>query len=202
MELRKRILEEATAQFFKYGIRNITMDDIAAALGISKRTVYEIFRNKTELVVSCLRELSEKQEKRNKELISQSDNVIETIFAFMKDGIKVLDLINPVFFSDLTKFYPVIAETIHKENTKIRYTLTFQLLNRGVEEGIFRKDINVPIVTKLFHEQINVFSDDKMFPRNQFNRAEVFENLVINFMRGISTSTGIAIIEDIIANEF
>lgn len=196
MELRKRILEEATVQFFKYGIRNITMDDIAAALGISKRTVYEIFKNKTELVVSCLRELSEQQEKKNKDLISKSDNVIETIFAFMKEGIKVLNLINPVFFSDLTKFYPVIAETIHKENTKTRYTLTFELLNRGVEEGLFREDINIPIVARLFQEQVNVFSDEKMFPRDQFNQAEVFENLVINFMRGISTSRGIAIIEE------
>lgn len=195
MELRSRILEEATGQFFKFGIRNITMDDIAAALGISKRTVYEIFKNKTEVVISCLEELSKQQEIKNNEIISNSGNVIETIFSFMQEGIKVMNSINPVFFSDLKKFYPVIADTIYKENIKIRYTLTYKLLNKGVEEGIFREDINVPIITKLFQEQINVISDEKIFPPEEFNHTEVFKNLVINYMRGISTPMGIALID-------
>ncbi len=195
MELRSRILEEATGQFFRFGIRNITMDDIAAALGISKRTVYEIFKNKTEVVISCLEELSKQQEIRNNEIISNSGNVIETIFSFMQEGIKVMNSINPVFFSDLKKFYPVIADTIYKENIKIRYTLTYKLLDKGVEEGIFRKDINIPIITKLFQEQINVISDEKIFPPEEFNHTEVFKNLVINYMRGISTPMGIALID-------
>lgn len=198
MELQKRILDEATLQFFRYGIRNVTMDDIAAALGISKRTVYEVFRNKTELVVSCLKELALQQDKKNKEIIENSGNVIESIALFIQEGIKVMNSINPVFFTDLQKFYPVITDTVFKESDKKRFDLTHQLLTKGIEEGIFRNDINVPIVAKLFHEQINVITDDRMFPRNKFNHVEVFKNLVINFMRGISTANGIAIIEEII----
>lgn len=198
MELYSRILEEATQQFFRYGIRNITMDDIAAALGISKRTVYEVFKNKTDLVSSCMKELSKQQEEKHNEFIDKSENVIDTIFSFLQEGIKMMNSINPVFFSDLKKFYPSIADSIHQENLRTRNQLTFKLLNKGLEEGIFRKDINIPIVSRLFHEQINVLSDDKIFPREEFNHAEVFENLVINFMRGISTSKGIKIIDELI----
>jgi AcrR family transcriptional regulator len=198
MEQRERILEEATAQFFNYGIRNVTMDEIAASLGISKRTLYEIFRDKTELVHSCLQELSRKQDVKNNEIISSSGNVIETIFLFMQEGIRVMNSINPVFFSDLKKFYPGIAKTIHEENIRTSYNLTHKLLHKGLNEKVFRKEINIPIVSKLFHEQMNLISDEKIFPREEFNHAEVFQNLVINFMRGISTSHGIEMIDSLI----
>ncbi len=198
MEQRERILEEATEQFFRYGIRNVTMDEIAAALGISKRTVYEIFKDKTELVVSCLQELSRKQELKNDEIISVTGNVIETIFLFMQEGIKVMNSINHVFFSDLKKYYPKIAKTIHEKNIQNSYNLTYKLLYKGLNEGLFRKDINIPIVSRLFHEQMNMISDEKIFPRDEFNHTEVFQSLVINFMRGISTSQGIEMIDNII----
>lgn len=197
MELRRRIIEEATQQFFRYGIRNITMDDIAIALGISKRTVYEIFKNKNDLVISCLDELSQQQELNNEQIIKTSGNVIETIFSFMQEGIKMMNSINPVFFSDLKKFYPVIAETIHRENIRKRNQLTHQLLSKGQDEGYFRRGINIPIVTRLFHEQINLISDEIIFPPDEYNHVEVFKNLVINFMRGISTSQGIKIIDEL-----
>lgn len=198
MELQDRIIEEATGQFFRFGIRNVTMDEIAASLGISKRTVYEIFKDKTELVRSCLKELSRQQEVKNNELISVSGNVIETIFLFMQEGIKVMNSINPVFYSDLKKFYPGIWNSIHEENIKTSYNLTHKLLHNGRNENLFREDINIPIVSKLFHEQMNLITDEKVFPREEFNHAEVFKNLVINFMRGISTSRGIEIIDKMI----
>lgn len=198
MEIRTRILDEAKQQFFRYGIRNITMDDIAAALGISKRTVYEVFKNKNELVVTCLKELAVQQDKIYTEIIYNSGNVIETFALFIREGIKVMNSVNPVFVSDLKKFYPAIADTVFKDSDKKRYDMTYQLLERGIEEGIFRKDINIPIITRLFHEQINVITDEQMFPRDRFDHVEVFRNLVINFMRGISTQKGIDIIEKII----
>ncbi len=198
MEQYDRIIEEATRQFFRYGIRNVTMNEIAVALGISKRTVYEIFKDKTELVEVCLKELSRKQKKKNNELISGAGNVIETIFMFMQEGIKVMNSINPVFFSDLKKFYPGLARAIHEENIRTSHNLTHKLLHDGQDEGFFRKDINIPIVSKLFHEQMNLISDEKIFPREEFNHAEVFKNLVINFMRGISTSRGIDFIDKLI----
>jgi TetR/AcrR family transcriptional regulator, cholesterol catabolism regulator len=201
MEQRERIIEEATQQFFRYGIRNITMDDIAAALGISKRTVYENFKDKTELVQTCMKMVSQKQEERNNHIISGTGNVIETIFIFMQEGIKMMNSIQPVFFSDMKKFYPKTWNTIHQENVKTGYNLTHKLLRKGLNEGFFRKDINIPIVSKLFHEQMNLISDEKIFPREEFDHAEVFKNLTINFMRGISTPRGIVIIDKMLETD-
>lgn len=198
MELHERIIEEATQQFFRYGIRNVTMDDIAASLGISKRTVYEKFKDKTELVQSCLKEIARNHEERNQQIISGSGNVIETIFAFMQEGIKTMNCINPVFFLDLKKFYPKVWSSVHEENVRTAQNLTHKLLRKGLNEGVFRKDINIPIVSKLFHEQMNLISDESVFPKEEYNHVEVFKNLIINFMRGISTTKGIEIIDKIL----
>jgi TetR/AcrR family transcriptional regulator, cholesterol catabolism regulator len=195
MEIREKIIEEALSQFLTYGIRNVTMDRIAANIGISKRTVYEIFKDKTELIHTCIKELRQKHEERNHEIISSSRNVIDTIFTFMREGIKNMSSINPVFFMDMKKFYSSTWNALAEENEKNVLCLTEKLLDKGIKEGLFRDDINKTIIAKLFNEQMNLLADEKVFPRNEFNYAEVFQSLTINFMRGISTRKGIEIIE-------
>lgn len=201
MDQRERVLDEATVQFFRLGIRNVRMDDIAAALGMSKRTLYEMFRDKTELVQSVLMTLSGRQRERHQEMIASRGNVIDTIFGFMHEGIRLLGSINPVFYSDLKKFYPSVWNALHKAKVQSANEISHHLLQRGIDEGVFRKDISIPIVSRLFHEQMNLISDEKVFPREEFDFAEVFRNLTINFMRGISTPKGIDMIDSILENK-
>lgn len=199
MEIRDRIIEEATNQFLQFGIRNVTMDGIAAELGMSKRTVYEAFKDKSNLVHSCIENLSDKHRQKNEEICNSSQNVIETIFAFMQEGIKAMNAINPVFFRDMEKLYPRIWEGLREKNEKESFNLTQELLNKGINEGLFRAEINIPIVSKLFREQMNLLADEKVFPRNEYNYADVFQSLTINFMRGISTKKGIDLIDSVLA---
>lgn len=198
MEVRDRIIKEATKQFFQFGIRNITMDNIAVTLGISKRTVYEIFKDKSELVETCIVKLTVMQEERIKTVVSDSSNVIEAIFVFMREGIKAMNSINPVFFKDLEKLYPEMWKKLENDNNAKQYNLSATLLKRGIDEGLFLKNVNIEIVSKLFHEQVGILADDVVFPREKYNHAEVFQNIVINFVRGISTFQGIQIIDEIL----
>jgi AcrR family transcriptional regulator len=200
MEIRERIIEEATNQFLQFGIRNVTMDGIAAAMGMSKRTVYEAFKDKSALVYSCLEMLRQKHKGRNEEIYHSSENVVETIFVFMKEGIKAMNAINPVFFRDMEKLYPKAWENLRKNNEKEAFDLSKELLNKGIDEGFFRSEINIPIVAKLFHEQMNLLADEKVFPRDEYSYADVFQSLTINFMRGISTKKGIELIDSILSN--
>jgi AcrR family transcriptional regulator len=195
MEVRKKIIDEATLQFLQYGVRNVTMDGIAASLGMSKRTVYELFKDKTSLVHSCLEVLAEKHKSKNEEIQHSSKNVIETIFSFMQEGIKAMNSINPVFFRDLEKLYPKTWNNLHMENEKEALSLSQELLQKGISEGLFRQEINIPIVAKLFYQQMNLLADEKVFPRNEYNYSDVFQSLTINFMRGISTTKGIEFID-------
>lgn len=198
MEVRDRIIEEATKQFFQFGIRNVTMDEMAVTLGISKRTVYEIFKDKSELVQTCIGKLTEYQDRNIVKVVSESSNVIEAIFVFMREGIKAMNSINPVFFKDFEKLYPALWRKLEKEALAKRLELSVKLLTAGVDQGLFRKDMNTEIVSKLFHTQMNLLADDTIFPRDKYNHAEVFRNMIINFTRGISTQRGIEIIDKIL----
>src|SRR6056297_1906932 len=198
MKIRERIIEEATRQFLQFGIRNVTMVGIAAALGMSKRTVYETFKDKSALVHSCLHTLNQNHKNRNKEICSASQNVIETIFLFMQEGIKAMNAINPVFFRDMEKLYPKTWEGLRENNEKEAFDLSKELLHKGIKEGLFRPDINISIVARLFHKQMNLLADETVFPRDEYNYTDVFQSLTINFIRVISSQKGIALIDSIL----
>ena len=105
MDVRKRILTEATHLFFQYGIKNTTMDDIADKLGISKRTIYETFKDKNELLISCFEEYSNERYKANGVIIKDSQNPLTAISLFIQAGASMLNLLSPAFFSDLKKYH-------------------------------------------------------------------------------------------------
>ncbi len=198
MEIRQRIIEEANRQFFRFGIRNVTMDEIAVNLGISKRTVYETFKDKNDLVKNCIEVITENHAQKVEHVISESENVIEAIFVFMREGIKMMNEINPVFFKDIEKLYPKTWKILETESVEKRCELSGNLIRNGIGDGFFRSDLNIGIVSKLFHAQTNLLIDEEIFPRDKYNYSEVFENMVINFVRGISTEKGIKVIDQIL----
>jgi len=197
MDVRKRILTEATNLFFHYGIRNITMDAIAEKLGISKRTIYETFKDKNELLISCFEEYSKERYKVNEEIIKNSQNVLAAICSFIQSGAVAVDLLNPSFFSDMRKHYNDIWVLASKQQNEKNYNLAFRLLRKGINEGIFRKDINIDIVVKIILAQMKLLVDNEVFSSDKYSRSEVLKNMVINFIRGIATNKGIELIDSL-----
>lgn len=195
METRDRIIEEANRQFLKYGIRQVRMDDIANELGISKRTVYEVFKDKNELVRECLLVLQQRKEEMHRNIEQRSTNVLEKMIFSMQEGMKILTTVNPVFFSDLKKYYPAIANQIHESDRMKDLSMLHTKLRKGINEGLFRKEINVELVSILFHEQLNMIGNDDAFPRDKFSYADIFKELMFSFMRGISTTKGVEMID-------
>jgi len=197
MDVRKRILTEATQLFFQYGIRDITMDDIAANLGISKRTIYETFKDKNELLISCFEEYSNERYKANEVIIKDSQNPLTAICLFIQDGASMLNLLSPAFFSDLKKYHYELWIQASRQQTERNYNLAYRLLRKGINEGIFRKDINIDIVVKLILEQMKILIDSDVFPPDKYKQSDIFKNIVINFIRGIAANRGIEKINDI-----
>jgi len=198
MELRDRIIEQSIQSFMKYGIRHVTMDEIANNLGISKRTLYEVFKDKNELLNTCMKHLELKQDESHQKLTSECSNTLEVMIRTMQEGLKYMDIINPVFFSDLKKYYPMVWEEKQREHTTKGLNKIHTQLRKGINEGLFRKDFDIKIVAKLFHEQMNLIVDDSIFPKDEYNFQDLFKNMVINFVRGISTRKGTELIDQIL----
>jgi AcrR family transcriptional regulator len=201
MEVKQRIIEGAGQLFIKEGIRRVTMDYIAKKLGVSKRTIYELFKDKAELLRSCIQYIMLENDARIVEVQNKASNVLEVVIGALIYGSKAIKEISPVYFEDLELHYPVLwQETINYKRDET--CGNFQsLLNRGIDEGYFRKGLNVKLVAKIFIEQMNAMSRKDVFPPDIFPASEVFETLFLNFIRGISTMEGIKELERLLESK-
>ena len=182
-ELKERIIATATEAFTTKGIKSITMDDIAAALGISKRTLYEVFVDKESLLKDCILTVQAERDRYLQEVYEQSHNVLEVILAVFQKSIEMFHK---------TKVYNMMKERSESDSEK---TMSFFML--GVEQGIFRSDVNFAIVNLLVREQFDVLLNTDVC--NEYSFIEVYESIMFTYIRGISTEKGAKVLEDFIS---
>ena len=196
MDTKNRIITESVKLFMRYGIRSITMDTIAENLGISKRTIYELFSTKDELIEACFNHISAEDKKEYQEILKNADNVIEAFLHSIRRSVELIKSISPLFFHDIKKYYPEIFKCTGEEHRKKGYERIIHFIKKGKEEGYLRKDINADITTKLIMEQFNIMGNEELFPHDKYNRSELLENIAVNFVRGIATEEGLKIINN------
>ncbi len=196
MEVRERIITEAGMLFGKYGIRSMTMDALAEEMGISKRTIYERFKDKDTLLLEVIQYYREQRTKEAFQIIDQSDNAIEAMFRIIKVTISQIAQLNPVFFHDIKKYHTRVYKQC-SDGTEIRdQSITHKLLETGISQHIFRSDIRIEIVNRTLHTLFDLFGHDSTLVEAGFNRKEMFEHMIIPYLRGISTERGVHILEN------
>jgi TetR/AcrR family transcriptional regulator, cholesterol catabolism regulator len=194
MDNRNKIIEGAAELFRTYGIRTVTMDSIAAHLGMSKRTIYEVFSDKDELLIGVLKRMSEKQRELVKKVLDESGNAIVAIFRLLEVNRDHFQNMSPAFQADMKKFH---QEVLMKESDKCEmpdYINYLQVIDHGIKEKLFRKDINADIVNRCLYTLVRLSMDNNLYSFEQFTRRDVIRNVVINYLRGISTQEGVDLI--------
>lgn len=194
-ELKERIIATATEAFTTKGIKSITMDDIAAALGISKRTLYEVFVDKESLLKDCILTVQAERDQYLQEVYEQSHNVLEVILAAFQKSIEMFHKTNKRFFEDIKKYPKVYNMMKERSESDSEKTMSFFML--GVEQGIFRSDVNFAIVNLLVREQFDVLLNTDVC--NEYSFIEVYESIMFTYIRGISTEKGAKVLEDFIS---
>ena len=195
-ELKGRILHVAGQLFHERGIRRVKMDDIAQALTISKRTLYEVYEDKASLLYEVVVKHEEEQQKHLREFIESHEDTMDIIMEFYKINFKQLSDINPLFFEDLQRFPDIIGYLHEQERKRRKHSEKF--LERGVEEGYFRKDINFAIFNRLGNNAPKSLFSAKLY--KQFPPNEIFRTLTMVFLRGICTQKGIQAIDENLGN--
>ncbi|NDV60493.1 TetR/AcrR family transcriptional regulator [Bacteroides sp. 519] len=186
VDLRERIILTSLDAFRKNGIKSITMDDIAALLKISKRTLYEIFQDKETLLKECILYHQQYVQKALTQLVNESSDVLEVILKCYQGSIEMYNKVNKSFFEDIKK-YPKVHEMIKKNKEKDN-KVVIDFLKKGVDQGLFRKDINFEIIHFLLREQMDLLAVKAL---NEFPFLEVYESIMLTYLRGISTEKGI-----------
>ncbi len=194
-ELHTRILKTATELFPQYGVRSVSMDEVAQGAGISKRTLYEHFTDKEELLVACMKEHHRQVRHRAKEISQQAPTVLHVILEMHKDLMPRLRSFSPRFHQDMLH-YPKAAALLKKHrNEHIGETKAFFAL--GVEQGIFLPGVNYDIISRLILRIHDLPASAEI--GEQYNSGEVHSTLVLTFLRGVCTREGQQIFEDYLA---
>lgn len=195
MDNKERITGEAAKLFMKYGIRAVTMDSIAQHLGISKRTIYEQFSDKDELLTNVVRTMGEKKKEIFNEIMLESENAIEVIFKILMVAFSHFQNTNPSYLLDLKKYHYKVYESICNKSDIRNFEMSLSILRRGMEENVFKADINIDIVNGGIHSIADSLSNTDYFPTEKFSRIEILDNLLFNFLVGIATDDGQEIIK-------
>ena len=195
--LRKEIIDYAAKMFMLQGIKDVKMDDIAQGMGISKRTIYEQFSDKKELLFNTLDSIQKELATKVKPYIQdQQHNTLEIILHLYSSYIEILSAVNRKFFTDLSK-YPEIVEQKKKRERLNEYKF-MAWIKKGVDEELFRKDVNLDIVQYILKRDLDLLSRTDEFPT--YTPQELGRSFILFYLRGISTEKGQAIIEKFIRN--
>jgi AcrR family transcriptional regulator len=190
LELKERILQEADQLFHAYGIRSVSMDDIARKAGVSKKTIYQYYKDKDDLVSVMVHEMLSQDIRHFQHISEKAQDAIEEVILGAEQIKKMIRMVNPVVVFDLQKYHPK-AWSIYK-NFKEQYFLgaLIRLMQRGIEEGYFRKDINVEVLAKMRVEQVQMGFDPTLFPFDKYNVMDVQWAFFDHFIHGIVTLKG------------
>ena len=187
MDLRTKILHCALCNFREKGIKAVKMDDIANQLSVSKRTLYEIFNKKEDLLFACVKSHDEEMRQRLETLIQKNDTVMDILAAFLRLHIVESCHTNPLFYAELPK-YPKVMEYIdRKHDTQREQSIGFML--KGVEEGFFREDVNYTVITHMTEVFMQNVMDTQYY--HTFPMPESVKNVILLVLRGVCTEKGL-----------
>jgi AcrR family transcriptional regulator len=191
----ERILRGAYELFYRHGVKRITMDDVASHLGMSKKTIYENYKNKDDMVLALMKRELQKQHKDMDAIRKKSENSIDEIIGIMNYLAEKFSQINPGMFYDLQKYHSSSWNHFRdfKENSIQKFIEAN--LKHGVKDGLYRKDINIPILSRLRVEQIELCFNSNVFPTHEFRIAEVCVEVLNHFVYGIASPKGYSLIE-------
>ncbi|MEW5845226.1 MAG: TetR/AcrR family transcriptional regulator [Bacteroidota bacterium] len=198
MAVKEQIVEGALELFKRMGIRGVTMDMLAEHLGISKRTIYENFQNKDEIVEACVLLENESMQAMVQSILNKSEHYIETYIMFMWSHINKLRNVSPLFMYDFKKNYP---KTICKQAGEFDHYLKermVEFIEKGKADNLFRAEVNPQIVASVVFEFTKLLRsgfEPGSNSLNDFPLAEVFEHMAVNFIRGLATSKGIELVD-------
>jgi AcrR family transcriptional regulator len=196
MEPKEKILARTGELFRMMGMKALTMDRVAADLGVSKRTIYEFFGDKEALMLASFDYMIKKNNQHLIEVASKSPNVIEAIFVIAEIQHRQMVTSNPIIFDDLKRFFVKLNASYYNNREKCReFSVVFNLLERGKREGVFREELKIDIVDTFMMELIMFFHVSEAMKSMKLSQEEAVLNIFMPYLRGLCTARGLELLE-------
>jgi len=191
LETKNRIKAAAHDLVMKYGVRTVSMDDIAASVGMSKKTLYQYYQDKDELVKAVINDVLEDNKCSCDEFVNRAENAIHEVFLTMEMMVETFTEMNPSILFELQKYHPSAYQTFAKFKGEFIYQSIKANIERGKKEELYREDINVEILSRYRMEAVFIpFNPEFQRSLNKFTLMEIEEQVILNFLFGMVSQKG------------
>ncbi|MFT3937033.1 MAG: TetR/AcrR family transcriptional regulator [Chitinophagaceae bacterium] len=187
---KERIKIQATELYRKYGIRSVSMDDIANALGMSKKTIYQYYADKDELVDAVIEHEIKHSENCCQLDRNKSENAIHELFLAMDMVVEIFRSMNVSVLHDMQKYHPRAFQKFHKHKNDFLYNVTRENLVRGIKEDIYRDDLNVNIIARYRVDSLLLSFDPEFQAKTKHNLAEIEQEIILMYVHGLANAKG------------
>lgn len=190
LDTSQRILVESEQLFFRYGVKSITMDEIATHLGISKKTIYQFYKDKKELVLKVIENRLFHQEKEIAEIATKASDSIQEIILTSEWLQEFFKNLNPYLMMEIQKYYPKAYQAFLGYKHKCIFAHIYENMRKGIESGLYRANIDVDTMARLRLISVEASFNPDNFPLAKNNLKELHVQLIEHFLYGICTLKG------------
>jgi TetR/AcrR family transcriptional regulator, cholesterol catabolism regulator len=195
MEVKERIAEKAYELFNRYGIRSVSMDDIATQLGMSKKTLYQYYADKEELVSAVFSTVLEGNKSNCCLAEQQSEDALHEVFLGFDRVQEMFSNMNPSVLFDMEKYHPASFRIFQEYQNGFLYKMITANLKRGIKEGLYREGLDIDILTRFRIHSVLLPFDPDVFQNNRSQLVHIEQVLLEHFLYGIATPKGQKLIQ-------
>jgi AcrR family transcriptional regulator len=186
----ERIKQKAGDLFMQYGLRSVSMDDIANGLGISKKTIYQYYADKDELVDAFITEKINHNQSCCELDRNAADNAVHEIFLAIDMMMEIMSSMNPALLFEMQKYHPVAFERFYKHKNDYIFTVIRENLTRGIKEGLFRPELKVDILARFRVESMMLPFQPDFHTKTKYTLFEIEEELLMHYLFGVVSEKG------------
>lgn len=191
-----RILDRVLPMFLREGVRSVTMDDVAASLKISKKTLYKHFANKRDLVALAVRRHCREERRRVEAVRRGSEDAIDEMLRIGRLVTEQLGALNPDLVADIRRFFPEAWKAFLDYKTGFVHRCLAENLRRGVAEGLYRPDLDTDLIARLYVGRMDLCFDAELFPPGTASPDRVFAEFLTWHIRGVASAQGVHVLEN------
>jgi TetR/AcrR family transcriptional regulator, cholesterol catabolism regulator len=190
LALEQRIMHGAQELFSRYGLKSVTMDDIAKHVGMSKKTIYQAFDDKNKIITAVVNHEMAQQQNCFMQFHEEAKDPVHEMVMIMQFIGKTFSRFNPNLFYDMQKYHPEAWKLFREFKESCALENIINNIERGKEAGLYRKSVNSRILTTMRLEQVEIAMDPRVFPPDRFAISEVQVQILEHFLHGICTLRG------------
>ncbi len=193
--MENRILHKSRELMTKHGVKYVTMDDLASQLGISKKTIYQFYKDKDALVMAVVDLELEEQALKCQQTQNMAENAVHEMYMMLQDIQHMFKNMNPMTMNELAKYFPEAFARIQNHKDEFMHQIIKTNLIKGIEQGVYRKEIDPEILSIYRLETSFVPFNTALYPFSKFDIGKVTLQIIENFIYGVMSIKGIELME-------